>query len=126
MHDRTLYGTGTFIVDVDRRQAEVEVLLTEAALLRTHAVHKLFQRSQDIPPHPINLPVRSSKKRSVCMQSFRKPYRCSYLRCRYSPVLRIRIRRIRMFLGLLDPDPFVRGTDLAPDRAADPSIIKKK
>jgi hypothetical protein len=26
-------------------------------------------------------------------------------------VLRIRIHRIRMFLGILDPDPFVRGTD---------------
>jgi hypothetical protein len=32
------------------------------------------------------------------------------------PVLRIRIRRIRMFLGLLDPDPdsLVRGTDPDP------------
>jgi hypothetical protein len=29
------------------------------------------------------------------------------------PVLRIRIRRIRVFLGLLDPDPLVRGTDPA-------------
>jgi hypothetical protein len=38
-------------------------------------------------------------------------------------VLRIRIRRIRMFLGLLDPDPLVRGTD--PDPAPDPSIISK-
>ncbi len=37
-------------------------------------------------------------------------------------VLRIRIRRIRIFLGLLDPDPFVRGTDPGPD----PSIIKQK
>ncbi len=36
-----------------------------------------------------------------------------------APVLRI---RIRMFLGLLDPDPLVRGTD--PD--SDPSIIKQK
>ncbi len=36
--------------------------------------------------------------------------------------LRIRIRRIRMFLGLLEPDqyPFVRGSD------PDPSIIKQK
>ncbi len=32
----------------------------------------------------------------------------------------IRIRRIHMFLGLLDPDPLVRGTD------ADPSIIRQK
>jgi hypothetical protein len=37
-------------------------------------------------------------------------------------VLRIRIRTVRMFLGLLDPDPLVRGT--APD--PDPSIIKQK
>jgi hypothetical protein len=29
-----------------------------------------------------------------------------------------------MFLGLLDPDPLVRGTDL--DQAPEPYIIKKK
>jgi hypothetical protein len=29
-------------------------------------------------------------------------------------VLRIRIRRIRMFLGLLDPDPLARSTDPDP------------
>jgi hypothetical protein len=38
-------------------------------------------------------------------------------------VLRIRIR-IRMFLGILDPDPLVRGMD--PDPAPDPSIIMQK
>jgi hypothetical protein len=40
----------------------------------------------------------------------------------FQPVLRIqiRIRRIRIFLGLLDPDPFVRGMD------PDPSIINQK
>jgi hypothetical protein len=32
--------------------------------------------------------------------------------------------RIRMFLGLPDPDPLVRGTD--PDPALDPSVIKQK
>jgi hypothetical protein len=32
------------------------------------------------------------------------------------------MHRIRIFLGLLDPDPLVRGTDPAPD----PSIIKQK
>jgi hypothetical protein len=34
----------------------------------------------------------------------------------WHPVLRIRIRRIRMFFGLLDldPDPLLRGTDPAP------------
>jgi hypothetical protein len=38
----------------------------------------------------------------------------------------LRIRTIRMFLGLLDPDPdpLVRDTD--PDPAPDPSIIKQK
>jgi hypothetical protein len=30
------------------------------------------------------------------------------------PVLRIRIRRIRMFLGLLGPDPFVKCMDPDP------------
>jgi hypothetical protein len=35
-----------------------------------------------------------------------------------------RIRRIRMFLGLPDRDPFVRGTDPATD--PDPSNIKQK
>jgi hypothetical protein len=30
-------------------------------------------------------------------------------------VLRIRIRRIDMFLFLLDPDPLARGKDPAPD-----------
>jgi hypothetical protein len=40
----------------------------------------------------------------------------------YLPLLRIRIRRIHMFLGLLDPwpAPLVRGMD------PDPSIIKQK
>ncbi len=45
-------------------------------------------------------------------------------------VLRIRIRRIHMFLGLLDwdPDPLVRGMDPDPDPASDPdpSIIKQR
>jgi hypothetical protein len=36
------------------------------------------------------------------------------------PVLRIRIHRIHMFLGLQDPDPLVRGMD------PDPSIIMQK
>ncbi len=39
----------------------------------------------------------------------------------YSAVLRI---RIRMFLGLLDPDPVIRGID--PDLDTDPSITKQK
>jgi hypothetical protein len=34
------------------------------------------------------------------------------------------VLRIRMFLGLLDPDPLVRCTD--PDPDPDPSIIKQK
>jgi hypothetical protein len=41
--------------------------------------------------------------------------------------IRIRILRIRMFLGLLDPypDPLVRGTDPAQAPAPDPFIIKQ-
>jgi hypothetical protein len=48
----------------------------------------------------------------------------------WKAVLRIRIHRIHMFLGLLDPDPdpLVRGmdpdSDLDPD--PDPSIIMQK
>jgi hypothetical protein len=34
------------------------------------------------------------------------------------------VLRIRMFLGLLDPDPLVIGTGMDPD--PDPSIIKQK
>jgi hypothetical protein len=36
--------------------------------------------------------------------------------------IQIRIRWIRIFLGLLDPDPLVSGMDPAPD----PSITKQK
>ncbi len=46
------------------------------------------------------------------------------------PVLRIRIHRIHVFLGLLDPDPdpLVTGMDPDPDPALDPdpSIIMQK
>jgi hypothetical protein len=44
----------------------------------------------------------------------------------YFSVLRIRIRRIHMSLGLLDldPDPLVRDVD--PDMDPDPSITKQK
>jgi hypothetical protein len=40
----------------------------------------------------------------------------------------LRIRSILMFLGLLDPDQLVpvRGMDLAPDSAPDPSFVKQK
>jgi hypothetical protein len=37
-------------------------------------------------------------------------------------IICIAVLRIRMFLGLLDPVPLVRGTDPDPD----PSIIKQK
>ncbi len=54
--------------------------------------------------------------------------------CRNAPflaaVLRIRINRIHMFLGLPDPDPLVRGMDPDLDPALypdpDPSIIMQK
>jgi hypothetical protein len=41
-------------------------------------------------------------------------------------VLRIRIHRINMFLGLLDPDPLVTVVDPALDSDPYPSIIKQK
>jgi hypothetical protein len=42
----------------------------------------------------------------------------------FRPVLRIRIHRIHMFLGL--PDPLVRGMDPDPAADPDPSIILQK
>ncbi len=39
--------------------------------------------------------------------------------------IRIQIHRIHMFLGLLDPDPLVRGMDSDPDPDLDPSNIKQ-
>ncbi len=36
------------------------------------------------------------------------------------------VLRIHMFLGLLDPDPLVRGMDPDPNPDPDPSIIKQK
>jgi hypothetical protein len=45
-------------------------------------------------------------------------------------MIRIRIHRIHMFLGLQDPDALVRGMDPYPDPALDPdpdpSIIMEK
>jgi hypothetical protein len=66
-------------------------------------------------------PLVLSAPRETLMRQ--KPVRCRYLG-KLSPVLRIRIRRIPMFLGLLDPDPdpLVRGLDPDPDG----SIIKQK
>jgi hypothetical protein len=61
--------------------------------------------------------------------------KCIYVSCRqredekYISVAVLRIR-IHMFLGLLDPDPLVRGMHLdldpAPDLDPDASIIKQK
>jgi hypothetical protein len=45
-----------------------------------------------------------------------------HLLCTYVTVLRIRIHRMHMFLGLPDPDPLVRGMDADPD----PAIIMQK
>ncbi len=44
----------------------------------------------------------------------------------FLPVLRIRIYRIHMFLGLPDPDPLVRGMDPDPDPALDPDPSMQK
>ncbi len=46
-----------------------------------------------------------------------------FVRSVFSAVLRI---RIHMFLGLLDPDPLVRGMDPDLDPDSDPSIIKEE
>jgi hypothetical protein len=40
--------------------------------------------------------------------------------------IRIRIHRIHVFLGLLDPDPLVRGMDPDQDPDLDPSNIMQK
>jgi hypothetical protein len=49
-----------------------------------------------------------------------------WIKVNIRPVLGIRIRRIRMYLGL--PDPLVRGMDPDPDPALDPdpSVIMQK
>jgi hypothetical protein len=51
-----------------------------------------------------------------------KAYLCSFSNC--LAVLRIQIRRVRIILDLLDPDPLVRGMDMDP--APDPFITKQK
>ncbi len=38
----------------------------------------------------------------------------------------VRIHQTHMFLGLLDPDPLVRGMNLDPAPDLNPSIIKQK
>jgi hypothetical protein len=53
-----------------------------------------------------------------CWQEMGTRDQCASKGTLLKAVLRIRLR-IRMFLGMLDPDPFVRQTDPAPD----PSII---
>jgi hypothetical protein len=69
---------------------------------------------------------RSLEKRAVDrgVENAMSLSRCP-MRMHFSGVLgiMIRIRRIRMFLGLQnpDPDPLVRGTD--PDQAPDPSLF---
>jgi hypothetical protein len=72
-------------------------------------------------------PVVLSAPRETLMHQ--KPLRFRYLG-KISPVLRVRIRRIPMFFGLLDPDPdpLVKGTDpdpLARGTDQDPSIINQ-
>ncbi len=66
----------------------------------------------------------------MCLLRFdiENTFRFALLLYRCHPVLRIRIHRIHMFLGLPDPDPLVRGMDPDPDpaRDPDPSIIIQK
>jgi hypothetical protein len=49
-----------------------------------------------------------------------------YTSAAFLAVLRIRIRRIRMFLGLLDPDPDPLVKGMVPALDPHPSIIKQK
>jgi hypothetical protein len=51
----------------------------------------------------------------------RTPFSASSLR----PLAELRIR-IRMFLGLPDPDPIIRGTAPDPELDPDPPIVKQK
>jgi hypothetical protein len=64
------------------------------------------------------------KSRRITKTNFSKVQKAHWQHVPYAPVavLRIRIHRIRMFLGLTDAEPLVRGTDTDPD----PSIIKQK
>jgi hypothetical protein len=59
--------------------------------------HQCCGSGMSIPPLPLTTPFPNLKIYEYLMRT--------YL---WEPVLRIRIR-ILMFLGLLDPDPFVRG-----------------
>ncbi len=66
--------------------------------------------------------IRTSIWYGMCMYCMIKLY-ANYVSLVMHPMLRIRIRRIPMFLALPDPDPLVRGTDPVTD--PDPSIIKQ-
>ncbi len=55
------------------------------------------------------------------------PIRCCFAQnVSFDPVLRIRICKIHMFLGLPDPDRLVQGTDPYPNPDPVPSIVKQK
>jgi hypothetical protein len=82
-----------------------------------------YQQSFAAPPYIWPL----SRIFSSGHQLIHESLMCSSFSCSlyFYSVLRIWIRRIRMFLGLLDPDPVVRGTIPYPAMAPDPSIIKQ-
>ncbi len=61
-------------------------------------------------------------KASPCYMNVKCICRCITPTGCLTSVLRIRILRIHMFLGLLDPDLLVSGMDPDPD----PSIMKQK
>ena len=63
----------------------------------------------------------SDKLKKLFLQYYINKNKFSSRKSKYSQaVLRIRMHRIHMFLGLQDPDPLVRGMD------SDPSIIMQK
>jgi hypothetical protein len=76
-----------------------------------HRCFQAFTRARGMLPLPLSPPTRPG----------RTPFSASSLR----PLAALRIR-IRMFLGLPDPDPIVRGTAPDPEVDPDPPIMKQK
>jgi neurofibromin 1 len=101
--------------------ARVFVTLFDAKHLLSPLLWNMFYREVEVSDCMQTL-FRGNSLGSKIMAFCFKIYGATFLQA----VLRIRIHRIHMFLGLLDldPDPSVRGMD--PDPDLDPSITKQK
>ncbi len=89
-----------------------------------HALHEVLRiPHQHIRGFQVLLCSLNMKRKENSVLTFNHVFLYSY---QLVPVLRI--RRIRMILGLLDPyqDPLVRGMDTDPAPDPDPSIIKQE